>query len=124
LALSIIGKASDFNTREFCDKFGINEAQLTKILEDPLFFEEMWDSSLSHIMVPAIPEIIQRWRDRCLTGDTTALKLLLNAFGKTQPEQHAHVHLHKEAKSLEGEALDRKIDELQYKLRSLQKESA
>jgi hypothetical protein len=124
LALSIIKEQTDFDEVDFSKKFKIPKQHITQILEDPLFFEEVWSTSFSHILIPSIPEIVQRWRDRCLTGDVAALKLLLAVVGKTKPEEHKHVHLHTETKHLQGEALDRKIDELTYKLRSLQKESA
>mgnify|MGYP005828210729 CR=1 FL=1 len=119
----LIDLANDGTMSEHCKQYGITASELKSALSDPLIFEEMWDNSMAHIMLPAIPKIIKAWKDKCEFGDYNMIKLLMQVKGKTKPETDVHVHLHKEAKQMDGAMLDSAIAEKFNMLKSLEKDA-
>lgn len=123
LALKLVDVGSDETIEDFCDRINLTPKEYREIVEDPKMFEEVWDISFAHIMIKSIPEIMLRWRDKIMTGDTSALKLFMQCRGKMQPERHEHLHLHKEVQGLSGEALDKRIKDSINQYKSLEKEA-
>ena len=123
LALKLVDLGSSEKMSDFCARAGISASKYRELMDDPLMFEEIWDSSFQMMMVPQIPAIMQRWAEKCRGGDISALKLLMQYKGKSQPEQHAHVHLHKEVNKMSSEQLDAEIKEAVFQLKALDKEA-
>ena len=119
----LIDLANDETMGEHCKRYGVTLEELRSALDDPLMFEEVWDASMAHIMLPAIPKIIKAWRDKCEVGDHNSIKLLMQVKGKTKPDNDTHIHLHKEAKGMDGALLDSAIAEKFNMLKSLEKDA-
>ena len=123
LALKFVDIASNEKLSEFCTKNNISLKNYQDVMEDEVMFEDVWDLSFKMLLVPQIPEIMQRWADKCKSGNIPALKLLMQYKGKSAPEQHAHVHLHRDVSRMNNDELDSEIKETMFQIKALEKEA-
>ena len=89
--LKLMGSLLDLSTKDApplrLRKLGLSPSEVNEALQDPTFFNELWNSASQLCLIPFVPQVLSMLAGKAVAGDGDSIKTFLEIIGKRKGDQ-------------------------------------